>query len=52
MRCSSCQVGLKTEDGWARFKCPNCGEAEIFRCARCRKQSIVYTCPKCEFEGP
>lgn len=52
MRCTSCRTGLRTEEGWTRFACPNCGEAEIFRCVRCRKQSVVYACPKCGFEGP
>ncbi|MCI4330721.1 MAG: zinc finger domain-containing protein [Thermoplasmata archaeon] len=50
-RCTSCGVALGAR-GTVQFKCPNCGEANLGRCARCRDQSVVYTCPNCAFEGP
>jgi Zn-ribbon RNA-binding protein len=38
--------------GAAHFPCPDCGEATLGRCARCRDQSVPYVCPKCGFTGP
>jgi len=38
--------------GAVHFLCPDCGEATLGRCARCRDQSVAYTCPKCGFVGP
>ncbi|HDS45824.1 MAG TPA: DUF1610 domain-containing protein [Methanomicrobia archaeon] len=49
--CTSCGVKL-LEKGFTVFPCPNCGENEIGRCAKCRKQSNAYTCEKCGFVGP
>ncbi|MCI4361442.1 MAG: zinc finger domain-containing protein [Thermoplasmata archaeon] len=50
-RCSSCGMALAGK-GAAHFPCPDCGEAILGRCARCRDQSVAYTCPKCGFVGP
>lgn len=49
--CSSCGIRL-VERGFTYFKCPMCGEVEIGRCAKCRDQSVAYSCPKCGFTGP
>jgi len=49
--CSSCGKRLLGH-GNTFFQCPNCGAAEIGRCAQCRDQSVAYTCPKCGFLGP
>ena len=51
LRCSSCGVALSGR-GAPHFPCPQCGEATLGRCARCRDQSVLYHCPKCAFEGP
>ena len=51
MRCVSCNIEVKAEDGFSIFKCPSCGET-IVRCRRCRANSVPYKCPKCGFEGP
>ncbi|MEA1944419.1 MAG: HVO_2753 family zinc finger protein [Euryarchaeota archaeon] len=48
--CTSCGVHL-VEPGYTQFPCPIC-ETTIGRCVSCRKQSNVYTCPKCGFTGP
>ncbi|MBD3259471.1 RNA-binding protein [Candidatus Woesearchaeota archaeon] len=50
--CSSCSTRITNSKGSIRFKCPNCGEGEIVRCAHCRKIAAKYTCPKCGFTGP
>lgn len=52
MRCSSCGKRVEAESYWVRFQCPECGKGDVVRCERCRKLSVVYKCPKCEFEGP
>ncbi|HLD49042.1 MAG TPA: zinc finger domain-containing protein [archaeon] len=52
MQCTSCHINLISEDRFVRFKCPECGEVEIFRCETCRRRSNLYTCQKCGFEGP
>ena len=49
--CSSCGVRLSDRCSTV-FKCPQCGQVEIGRCAQCRDQSVVYTCKECSFEGP
>ena len=51
LRCSSCGVALSGR-GATHFPCPQCGDATLGRCARCRDQSVLYHCPKCAFEGP
>ncbi len=49
-KCSSCNAPL-SEEGWTKFECPGCGTI-IYRCQRCRHQSIPYECKKCGFRGP
>ena len=49
--CSSCGMRLLGH-GNTFFKCPECGEYEIGRCAQCRDQGITYECTKCGFKGP
>ncbi|NAT10646.1 RNA-binding protein [ANME-1 cluster archaeon AG-394-G06] len=49
--CTSCGVKLQ-EKGFTVFPCPKCGKVEIGRCAKCRKQSNLYTCEECGFVGP
>lgn len=51
VRCSSCGVEL-TGRGVTTFRCPDCGEATLGRCAQCRDQSASYRCPNCGFAGP
>jgi len=51
LRCTSCGRALPGPGG-TQFPCPGCGDVTIGRCARCRDQSVLYTCPKCGFEGP
>jgi predicted RNA-binding Zn-ribbon protein involved in translation (DUF1610 family) len=48
--CTSCGIRL-VEGGYVKFPCPECG-SEIGRCASCRQQGNVYTCPKCGFKAP
>jgi predicted RNA-binding Zn-ribbon protein involved in translation (DUF1610 family) len=50
-RCTSSGVALGGR-GTTTFLCPDCGIATIGRCVRCRDQSVLYTCPKCGFQGP
>jgi len=50
--CSSCKTKITNKTGTARFKCPNCGKAEIIRCRHCREIAAKYTCPNCGFIGP
>ncbi|MBI4016544.1 MAG: RNA-binding protein [Candidatus Aenigmarchaeota archaeon] len=50
--CTSCRTAIVNVAGAARFKCPNCGQIEIVRCAHCRKAATHYTCSNCKFEGP
>jgi predicted RNA-binding Zn-ribbon protein involved in translation (DUF1610 family) len=52
LRCVTCSVNLSTVKGSIRFKCPNCGEEDIYRCSKCRKSSKPWKCAKCGFEGP
>ncbi|MFV9676582.1 MAG: zinc finger domain-containing protein [Methanosarcinales archaeon] len=49
--CTSCRVKLIGE-GYTAFSCPNCGQVEIGRCVKCRKQSNLYRCEECGFIGP
>lgn len=51
IRCSSCGVALVGR-GVVHFPCPDCGKAQLGRCARCRDQSVPYHCPLCPFVGP
>lgn len=46
------QENITNDRGSVRFPCPNCGEAEIIRSSRERKNVVKYTCPKCGFTGP
>ncbi|MEM1508790.1 MAG: zinc finger domain-containing protein [Thermofilaceae archaeon] len=50
--CSSCHKPIAPYERGVRFRCPNCGEVEIWRCEKCRKQCNTYQCPKCGFAGP
>lgn len=50
-RCATCGARL-TGKGFTTFKCPQCGEAPVGRCAQCRDQSVRYLCTACGFEGP
>ncbi|NYT05101.1 MAG: DUF1610 domain-containing protein [Methanomicrobiales archaeon] len=49
-KCTSCNAPL-ADEGWTGFPCPECGEM-IYRCHRCREQSLSYECRKCGFRGP
>jgi Zn-ribbon RNA-binding protein len=51
LRCSSCGVALSGR-GAVHFPCPDCGRAVLGRCARCRDQSVAFTCKDCGFTGP
>jgi predicted RNA-binding Zn-ribbon protein involved in translation (DUF1610 family) len=50
--CTSCHKPIAPYARGVRFVCPNCGEIEIWRCEKCRKQGNTYVCPKCGFVGP
>jgi hypothetical protein len=50
--CASCKKSLANAKGSVKFRCPNCGEAEIVRCGHCREIVAQYECPKCKFVGP
>ncbi|MEM0042734.1 MAG: zinc finger domain-containing protein [Thermofilaceae archaeon] len=50
--CSSCRRPIAPYSRGVRFRCPNCGEVDIWRCEKCRKLVIQYVCPKCGFVGP
>lgn len=49
-QCVSCGINISGMSA-AAFKCPDCGQ-QIYRCAKCRKQSNLYECPDCGFRGP
>ena len=51
VRCTTSGVALGGR-GTTVFLCPDCGSVSVGRCARCRDQSVLYTCPKCGFQGP
>ena len=48
--CVSCGINISGTNA-AAFPCPDCGH-DIYRCAKCRKQSNLYECPDCGFTGP
>lgn len=50
-KCSSCGLALGGR-GTTHFICPDCAQASIGRCRRCRDQSVLFHCPNCGFEGP
>jgi len=50
--CSSCGRLIPPFEKGVRFKCPNCGEATLWRCKLCRKLMNPYICPRCGFRGP
>ncbi|MBI4009588.1 MAG: RNA-binding protein [Candidatus Aenigmarchaeota archaeon] len=52
MRCSTCNVNTLVKTNFIRFNCPDCGQAEIVRCANCKNLSSKYSCSKCKFLGP
>ena len=49
-KCVSCGINISGTNA-AAFKCPDCGQ-QIYRCAKCRKQSNLYSCKGCGFTGP
>jgi len=49
-KCISCGLNIAGTSA-AAFNCPECGH-QIYRCAKCRKQSNLYECPDCGFTGP
>ncbi len=49
-KCVSCGINIAGMSA-AAFKCPDCGK-QIYRCAKCRKQSNLYECSSCGFRGP
>jgi len=51
LTCNSCNVELN-EPGWMKFKCPDCGKSDIYRCRHCRSLGARYECSSCEFTGP
>ncbi|MCI4369103.1 MAG: zinc finger domain-containing protein [Thermoplasmata archaeon] len=51
LKCTSCGLALSAR-GATHFQCPDCGEATLGRCPRCRDQSVTFRCPNCGFEGP
>jgi predicted RNA-binding Zn-ribbon protein involved in translation (DUF1610 family) len=48
--CTSCKSPL-AQEGAVEFGCPACG-TEVYRCYRCREQSVDYVCKNCGFQGP
>jgi len=50
--CSSCGRLIRPDEKAVVYYCPNCGEVEITRCSKCRKQTVTYVCPICGFNGP
>ncbi|MFC7057906.1 HVO_2753 family zinc finger protein [Halovenus salina] len=49
-QCISCGINVAGSNA-AQFDCPECGH-QVYRCAKCRKQSNLYQCPDCGFTGP
>ncbi|WP_159902148.1 HVO_2753 family zinc finger protein [Salinirussus salinus] len=49
-KCISCGINIAGTNA-AAFACPECGH-QVYRCAKCRKQSNLYECPDCGFTGP
>jgi predicted RNA-binding Zn-ribbon protein involved in translation (DUF1610 family) len=52
MKCISCGRSVETEPEWVEFVCPQCGNAKILRCGKCKRLQNRYECPKCKFVGP
>ncbi|MCJ7767450.1 zinc finger domain-containing protein [Candidatus Bathyarchaeota archaeon] len=50
--CTSCWKPIAPGGEATKFLCPNCGEIQIKRCAKCRKFGRPYKCPKCGLVGP
>ncbi|HLC64632.1 MAG TPA: zinc finger domain-containing protein [Candidatus Nanoarchaeia archaeon] len=50
--CSTCKKRIANVHGTASFKCPNCKDFQIIRCAHCRSIAAKYACPNCGFSGP
>ncbi|MFQ5711317.1 MAG: zinc finger domain-containing protein [Candidatus Geothermarchaeales archaeon] len=51
-KCTSCGKLISPEEKSSKFPCPQCGEAVIWRCEKCRIFIRDYTCPNCGFVGP
>ncbi|MCC6039534.1 MAG: zinc finger domain-containing protein [Thermofilum sp.] len=51
-KCTSCGKLIAPYERAVSFRCPQCGEAVIWRCEKCRRLSNPYVCPKCGFRGP
>ena len=51
-KCTSCGKLILPKELSSKFPCPNCGEAIIWRCEKCRLFVRSYTCPRCGFTGP
>ncbi|MBR9689613.1 MAG: RNA-binding protein [Candidatus Altiarchaeota archaeon] len=52
LRCTTCKNDISTIKGSTEFKCPECGEVDIFRCGKCRSSAKQWKCSNCSFEGP
>ncbi|MEB3764980.1 MAG: zinc finger domain-containing protein [Desulfurococcales archaeon] len=50
--CTSCGRIVAPGEKAVAFLCPNCGQAVIWRCSKCRAQGTQYKCPNCGFIGP
>lgn len=50
MNCTSCKINIIRKNFF--FYCFNCLKNKIYRCEKCRKNLIRYTCKNCGFEGP
>jgi len=50
--CTSCGKIIAPGEKAVAFVCPNCGQAIIWRCSKCRAQGTPYVCPNCGFKGP
>jgi predicted RNA-binding Zn-ribbon protein involved in translation (DUF1610 family) len=50
--CTSCGKPIPPGAESTKFLCPNCGEIQIRRCAKCRKFGRAYKCPKCGYIFP
>ncbi len=46
------ETKVTNEKGVTRFKCPNCGKAEIVRTKHQRRIAVKYKCKNCSFSGP
>ncbi|MBI2971366.1 MAG: DUF1610 domain-containing protein [Candidatus Aenigmarchaeota archaeon] len=52
MKCTTCHENLMSEENFTKFACPQCLETTTVRCTKCRRKTNLYTCTKCDFEGP